>query len=56
METRLLRDIKVSEVGMGCTTFSHGYGQVYGGRADLPWCKGRKRAGGYRQQGGTGRK
>ncbi len=28
METRYLRDIAVSEIGMGCMAFSHGYGQI----------------------------
>ena len=28
MKTRLLRDIVVSEVGMGCMAFSHGYGKI----------------------------
>ena len=28
MKTRLLRDIEVSEVGMGCMAFSHGYGTI----------------------------
>ena len=28
MKTRILRDIEVSEVGMGCMAFSHGYGQI----------------------------
>ena len=28
MKTRMLRDIAVSEVGMGCMAFSHGYGQI----------------------------
>ena len=28
MKTRFLRDIEVSEVGMGCMAFSHGYGQI----------------------------
>ena len=28
METRKLRDIEVSEVGMGCMAFSHGYGKI----------------------------
>lgn len=28
MKTRMLRDIEVSEVGMGCMAFSHGYGQI----------------------------
>lgn len=28
MKTRVLRDIEVSEVGMGCMAFSHGYGQI----------------------------
>ncbi len=28
MKTRLLRDIEVSEVGMGCMAFPHGYGQI----------------------------
>ncbi len=28
MQTRMLRDIEVSEVGMGCMAFSHGYGQI----------------------------
>ena len=28
MKKRLLRDIEVSEVGMGCMAFSHGYGQI----------------------------
>ena len=28
MEKRMLRDIEVSKVGMGCMAFSHGYGQI----------------------------
>ena len=28
METRFLRDIEASEVGMGCMAFSHGYGKI----------------------------
>ena len=28
MKTRMLRDIEVSKVGMGCMAFSHGYGRV----------------------------
>ncbi len=28
MEKRLLRDIEVSSVGMGCMAFSHGYGKI----------------------------
>lgn len=28
MKMRLLREIEVSEVGMGCMAFSHGYGQI----------------------------
>lgn len=28
MKTRFLRDIEVSEVGIGCMAFSHGYGQI----------------------------
>ena len=28
MKIRMLRDIEVSEVGMGCMAFSHGYGQI----------------------------
>lgn len=28
METRFLRAIEVSEIGMGCMGFSHGYGQI----------------------------
>ncbi len=28
METRMLKDIAVSEVGMGCMAFSHGYGKI----------------------------
>ena len=24
----MLRDIEISEVGMGCMAFSHGYGQI----------------------------
>ena len=28
MKTRMLRDIEVSEIGMGCMAFSHGYGQI----------------------------
>lgn len=28
METRKLRDITVSAVGMGCMAFSHGYGKI----------------------------
>ena len=28
MKTRMLRNIEVSEVGMGCMAFSHGYGKI----------------------------
>lgn len=28
MKTRMLRDIEVSELGMGCMAFSHGYGKI----------------------------
>ena len=28
MKTRMLREIEVSEVGMGCMAFSHGYGKI----------------------------
>ena len=28
MNTRMLRNIEVSQVGMGCMAFSHGYGQI----------------------------
>lgn len=28
MKTRFLKDIEVSEVGMGCMAFSHGYGKI----------------------------
>jgi len=28
LKTRMLRDIEVSEVGMGCMAFSHGYGKI----------------------------
>ena len=28
MKTRFLRDIEVSEIGMGCMAFSHGYGKI----------------------------
>ena len=28
MKKRLLRDIEVSEIGMGCMAFSHGYGRI----------------------------
>lgn len=28
MKTRMLREIEVSEVGMGCMAFSHGYGRI----------------------------
>ena len=28
MKKRLLRNLVVSEIGMGCMGFSHGYGQV----------------------------
>ena len=28
MKTRTLRDIEVSEIGMGCMAFSHGYGKI----------------------------
>ena len=28
MKTRKLGEIKVSEIGMGCMAFSHGYGQI----------------------------
>ena len=31
MKTRMLRDIEVSEVGMGCMAFSHGYGNALNG-------------------------
>ena len=35
MHTRLLRDIGVSEVGMGCMAFSHGYGKIPGERYSI---------------------
>ena len=28
MKKRMLRNLEVSEIGMGCMGFSHGYGQV----------------------------
>lgn len=28
MKKRMLRDIEVSEIGMGCMAFSHGYGKI----------------------------
>ena len=28
MKTRFLGEIEVSEIGMGCMAFSHGYGQI----------------------------
>ena len=28
MKYRKLRDIEVSEIGMGCMGFSHGYGEI----------------------------
>ena len=28
MKTRKMRDLTVSEIGMGCMAFSHGYGQI----------------------------
>lgn len=28
MKTRKIRSLSVSEIGMGCMGFSHGYGQV----------------------------
>ena len=28
MKTRKLRDLTVSEIGIGCMGFSHGYGQI----------------------------
>ena len=28
MKTRLLGDIEVSKIGMGCMAFSHGYGKI----------------------------
>lgn len=28
MKTRFLKDIEVSEIGMGCMAFSHGYGKI----------------------------
>ena len=28
MKTRFLRELEVSEIGMGCMGFSHGYGKV----------------------------
>ena len=28
MKTRMLHNLEVSEVGMGCMAFSHGYGQI----------------------------
>ena len=28
VKTRKLRDLTVSEIGMGCMGFSHGYGEI----------------------------
>ena len=28
MKTRFMKDIEVSEIGMGCMAFSHGYGKI----------------------------
>ena len=28
MKTRMLKDIEVSAVGIGCMAFSHGYGKI----------------------------
>lgn len=28
MNTRKLKDLTVSEIGMGCMGFSHGYGEI----------------------------
>lgn len=28
MKTRKIRSLSVSEIGMGCMGFSHGYGQI----------------------------
>lgn len=30
MKTRKLKDLSVSEIGMSCMGFSHGYGEEYG--------------------------
>ena len=42
MKKRRLRDIEVSEVGMGCMAFSHGYGQIPDEQYSIPkpFCKG----------------
>ena len=37
MKTRFLRDIEVSEVGMGCMAFSHGYGQIPDEQYSIPY-------------------
>lgn len=36
MEKRIMGNLKVSEIGMGCMGFSHGYGEVPGERTDFP--------------------
>ena len=45
MKTRMLRDIEVSEVGMGCMAFSHGYGAIPDERYSIEAIRGAHSAG-----------
>ena len=45
MKTRKLRDIEVSEVGMGCMAFSHGYGAIPDERYSIEAIRGAYEAG-----------
>lgn len=45
MKKRMLRDIEVSEVGMGCMTFSHGYGKIPDERYSIEAIRGAYEAG-----------
>ena len=45
MKTRMLRDIEVSAVGMGCMAFSHGYGSIPDERYSIEAIRGAYEAG-----------
>jgi len=45
MKKRMLRDIEVSEVGMGCMAFSHGYGSIPDERYSVEAIRGAYEAG-----------
>lgn len=45
MKKRMLRDIEVSEVGMGCMAFSHGYGKIPDERYSIEAIRGAYEAG-----------